>query len=171
MSDFYVIARFAGPSGRHIPEDLFVSKANAEEELARKQAAFPSGQYTLFDSGWAVDFGYTSQTAKSFTTQSTTFEKVNAFYFPGTDAGADPNFIRAIGFATKVGGSIVLRVMDVTHSQQIGSDLTIAATESTLGELLTLTNLPAEGAIFELEAKAVRPPNGNNGEIEYFEMR
>lgn len=116
---------------------------------------------------WSVSFSYSSQTAKTFKTNSSTFQKTTPFCFPGTANKANPTVARIFGFTQKASTTLTVRVFDVTNGNEI-SRTTINGVNVTMAEDATLINLPSGMATFEVQVKS---SDQKSVELESFEMR
>lgn len=121
---------------------------------------------TQIDKIWNVNFSYSSQTAKTFKTHSSTFEKTTPFCFPGTNK-ANPTMTRIVGFTQQASTTMTARVFDVTNGNEI-AQMTINDVDVTMAEDTALTDLPSGVAMFEVQIKS---SNKQYVELESFEMR
>lgn len=122
---------------------------------------------TQIDKSWSVNFSYSSQTAKTFKTNSLTFEKTTPFCFPGTADKASPTVARIFGFTQHSSTTMTARVFDVTNGNEI-AQMTINDVNVVMAEDTALTNLPSGMAEFEIQIKS---SDKKSVELESFEMR
>lgn len=92
---------------------------------------------------------------------------VGSCYFPGTNV-ATPSLFRAILSRAGTTGSIDVRLYDFTNAQEIGR-VTVTASGKAVYSDTTLANLPAAGAIFEVQV--MKSSGGaSNGYLHYWEF-
>lgn len=106
-------------------------------------------------------------------TTSMTYEVISRFQFPGTTAlGGSPDEAKVLMSRTSTGSTVAARLYDATNAQVIVEDDAIAAGEDptfTINDLGTVSNLPANEAIFEVQVKV--NGGGNKARTAAFHLR
>lgn len=183
-TNFYIVGRQLA-DGKFRMFDSFVFASGAVADSVERSVNDPERKYIVLnvdattiaqatsgvlqnqiDRSWLTNFSYSSQTAKTFKSNSSTFEKTTPFCFPGTSR-ANPTAARIFGFTQQVSTIMTARVFDVTNGNEI-SRMTISGVDVVMAEDTNLTNLPSEMATFEVQIKS---SDKKSVELESFEMR
>jgi len=101
-----------------------------------------------------IDITYNEGVKDYVEVQTTTYEVIASFIFPGTGIATPEDFkcITSLSAAVTADGRGYLRVYDLTNAQVIAEMRSDTVTGKAINSTSTIANLPASEAIFEIQA-------------------